>query len=388
MRRAAVAMVAAVMATTVAATWGAPNPDKGSALAQRVQLVFDECGADRKRLSPSSRICAQRRLLDLILKSARVSTFVPALASAIHDLPGPIDANCHIYFHWIGRNFGATAKVTLGNLQRVLPATNDPSCPAGFAHGVLTSIGDRLIVAGPKRVLSACMRSHTRYEEYSCVHGLGHAYMRLFSADTKVALSWCSKIGSLAADCAQGVFHDYWFQIHGVDNTRRVRGVTPRAVCLRQNQDFVRPCWYRVFMEFPPRRPIRNPADLERLCQGLKGIQRGGCITAASAVASPDPVGQLLGCTRLNVRDQIDCVRGVNVPAVMDKPLGVQLNLAEACSQFRSQRDACFRWLGKTLNVVTNGRFVTTGCVALYPRDRRSCIAGAATMEAALETFS
>jgi hypothetical protein len=324
-----------------------------------------------------------------MLHGRQSSTFVPRLTEAIHHAGGPIDASCHILFHWIGRNYGVQAHLTLARLQYYLPRTNDPTCPAGFAHGLLTALGGQLIVAGPKKVLALCAGSPTRYERYSCVHGLGHAYMRLFSEQLPYALAQCSKLGGQAPDCAQGVFHDYWFSMHGVDNTKKSGVIeTPRQVCARQRAAYVLPCWYRVFMEFPPAKAIKHPADLERLCTGLAGLQHDGCITGASAVASPDPFDQIRGCTRLPTRDAEACVRGVGVPEIMTKPLGVQLNLIETCGEFRAARPSCFSWLGRTLNVVTNGRFERVGCPALYPLDRRACLAGARRINDALVTFS
>jgi hypothetical protein len=45
----------------------------------------------------------------------------------------------------------------------------------------------------------------------------------------------------------------------------------------------------------------------------------------------------------------------------------------------------CYRWIGRTLAVVTNGRF---NCGALSGRARTSCAAGAREKDAALVTFS
>lgn len=363
----------------------APSHD----LDRTVAHLFSRCGAAKPPLSPSARLCAQRGLVSLILAGGSPSHFVPKLAASIHRAGGPFDRNCHIYFHWIGRQYGQAAHVTLAGLQHVLPASNDPSCPAGFAHGVLTAIGNSLIMAGPRRVLATCHKGATRYERYSCIHGLGHAYMRMFSEEIPLALRQCGMLGAESVDCAQGVFHDYWFSIHRVDDTSRPVGeLRPAKVCERQLPKYVRPCWYRVFMEFPPRPPIRHPADLEHLCAREVGLQHHACITGASAVASPSPTDQLLGCAHIPRGDELDCVRGVDVPAVMGRPLGVQLNLAEACSQLPRIRAACFQWLGRTLNVVTNGHFRVRGCSALYRRDAANCIKGARAYEQPLVTFS
>ena len=49
----------------------------------------------------------------------------------------------------------------------------------------------------------------------------------------------------------------------------------------------------------------------------------------------------------------------------------------------------CYRWLGKTLGVVSDGKFRTTGCPELpNAAARRACVAGVKSMEGPLVTFS
>jgi hypothetical protein len=52
-------------------------------------------------------------------------------------------------------------------------------------------------------------------------------------------------------------------------------------------------------------------------------------------------------------------------------------------------RAACYRWLGKTLAVLTDGEFARTGCPQLVDEDaRRECRAGARRLDEPLVTFS
>jgi hypothetical protein len=52
-------------------------------------------------------------------------------------------------------------------------------------------------------------------------------------------------------------------------------------------------------------------------------------------------------------------------------------------------RAACFRWLGETLAVLTNGTFARSGCPRLGTAGaRRLCSEGARTVDDALVTFS
>src|SRR5215213_960624 len=62
-------------------------------------------------------------------------------------------------------------------------------------------------------------RARTRYQRYSCVHGFGHAFSRIYNAGLEPALHLCHALGERAApDCAQGAYHDYWFAIEGLDD--------------------------------------------------------------------------------------------------------------------------------------------------------------------------
>jgi hypothetical protein len=66
------------------------------------------------------------------------------------------------------------------------------------------------------------------------------------------------------------------------------------------------------------------------------------------------------------------------------------VRLIGRCDRFRAAaRAACYAWLGKALAVLTDGRFARDGCPRLETAAaRRECLAGAATMDDALVTFS
>jgi hypothetical protein len=182
-----------------------------------------------------------------------------------------------------------------------------------------------------------------------------------------------------APDCAQGVFHDYWISLRGADGTTQPRKAvtSPRVLC-DGRYTFVRPCWYRYFLERPIGLPIRNAADLRRTCRGLTGVQRFGCISGATLELSTDPFEQMRVCARLLGLDARACVRGVADQALAGEPRR-QLELIRMC-----RTSDCYAWLGRTLSVVTNGGF---RCRALA-RGRGACETGASRMRDALVTFS
>jgi len=178
--------------------------------------------------------------------------------------------------------------------------------------------------------------------------------------------------------------------VAGLDGTRRPAGVTtPRKLCGAQPSRFVRACWYRALLERPPAKPPASAADLLATCRGLSRLQHAGCVTGASLIRSSDPLEQLRTCAALAAVDAAACIRGVRVPAYATAPFKTKLALIRACANVQSAQRACYAWLGKALNVVTNGSFVTRGCPRLrYPGTRATCTRGAHSYNGALETFS
>ena len=108
-------------------------------------------------------------------------------------------------------------------------------------------------------------------------------------------------------------------------------------------------------------------------------------------IGPPDPAAQLLICAGLSRgSDAESCVRGVKVQNLLDYPTSAHVDLISRCAVFvGAPRAACLRWLGKTLAVLTDGKFARRGCPRLGSASaRRLCLEGARTMEEALVTFS
>jgi hypothetical protein len=361
--------------------------DTGPAVEAAVRLCDPGDGSSLAR----ARECYQRRLLALVSAGGEPATELPQVDAAVEREGGYLADNCHILMHWVGRNYALEHHVTLGTLQRYLPRTNDPGCSAGFAHGLISALGSSISRLDPRSVAAACARSATRYQAYSCVHGLGHAYMRAYNEELPLALRMCGRLPRAdVVDCAQGAFHDYWFAATGTDGLfPRGRTASPRVLCGRQAQRFVRACWYRAFMESPPNRALNTPADLAAVCSGLRSLQREGCITGASAIFNSGlPDRQVTGCASLAPTDRVACARGVATQDLTARPLGAKVHLVALCDRFGRQRSGCVAWLAKALNVDTDGAFRAAGCPGLPVRDRAACRAGAASWRGPLETFS
>ncbi len=336
--------------------------------------------------------CLARELYRVIAPLDDTASLLPRVDRIVGRSNGLLAGMCHVVMHEVGRRYGADRKLTLATLQDYLPRSNDPGCSGGFAHGLITSLGKDAAV-GPQAA-ATCERLATRYREYTCVHGLGHAYMRLYNESLLIALRSCEKLGArLAPDCGQGAFHDYWFSLSGVDQTHRpTNAVTsPRVLCGAQRPRFVRACWYRVYLERDPGRPLADAADLNALCSGLAGLQRSGCVTAGSVVmGGSDPYLHLARCRPFSGSDVQACVRGVGAETLALRPLGAQVRLVDGCRAFgrSAERDACASWLSTALSVASDGRFAQGGCAAVEPFARAACRAGVARTDQPLETFS
>ena len=321
------------------------------------------------------------RLLRLdIERSGDPARELPRIDKRVAAVGGPVEAGCHVLMHEVGREYGRDHHVTLSTLQRYVPRSNNPNCSAGFGMGLVMYLGPQILASGGGAAVHACATLPTRYRQYTCVHGLGHALLRAYHGALGEAVQACRRLQArYAPDCAQGVFHDYWISLRGDDGTTQPRKAitSPRVLC-DGRYGYVRACWYRYFLERPIGLPIRGGGDLRRTCRGLAGVQRFGCISGATLELSSDPFEQMRVCMHMRGLDARACVRGVADQALAGEPRRQQ-SLIRMC-----RTSDCFAWLGRTLAVVTNGGF---RCAALT-RGRSACESGAAHMRDALVTFS
>ena len=335
--------------------------------------------------------CYARKFLAIINRSGNPATELPRIDARVHQAGGFLEAACHPIMHIVGRAWAKQHHLTLENLYRYVPRSNDPGCSAGFGMGMAMYLGPTLVLH-PRSVLATCDRLPTRFRRYTCIHGSGHAFMRGFHSQLADAIHACIMLGPTnAPDCAQGAFHDYWISLSGGDGTTRPKSTDASPTSLCGHYEFVRPCWYRFFWEREPGTHVRHASDMIRLCRGLVRLQRAGCISGASLLMSRElePEDHARACGDLSGTDTLNCLRGVDVPLVAGNRFR-QLDLIRTCNGLPSTtRTGCFSWFGRTLAVVTDGRFGRAGCHALAaPHARASCLAGAARMNRPLATFS
>lgn len=383
--------VAVIAAAGTATALLVSQPDEGKGVRAARVVDPEQC---RRLADDEARACYARAFRAMVKTGEAPGPVVETIADMAWSQGGFLLENCHGVMHAVGRHYARDTGVTLATLMRYLPKSNDPGCPAGFAHGLVTAVAPDIDPSEPREAAAVCADAGTRYRRYSCTHGFGHAFMRIYADQLRPALGLCRALGPGAApDCAQGAYHDYWFAVIGADDTTKPeRPVTdPRRLCGAQPVAFVRPCWYRAFVDNRPGIRVESADDLDALCDGLAGLQREACITAASVIGPPDPAAQLLICAGLATpSDAANCVRGTKVQNLLGYPTSAYVDLISRCAVFTgTPRAACFRWLGKTLAVLTDGDFAKAGCPRLDSAPaRRHCRAGAATMDAALVTFS
>jgi hypothetical protein len=369
-----VALLAAVLLALVGAAPGGAAP-------QRPWLW--QC--EQIGLAPAKDACYERMLLQDIDRSGDPATELPKIDARARAAGGFLYGSCHAYMHVVGRAWAREHHLTLERLQDVVPRSNDPNCSAGFGMGLVMGLGPQIIATGGKSALKTCDGLPTRMRQFTCVHSLGHALMRGYHESLWLAVGACRRLGpSAAPDCAQGAFHDYWIALRGADETTTpLNAVTsPRKLCgERDYRAFAVQCWYRYWVEKLPAPILSSAADVLRVCRGLTGGERVGCVAGAEKAVDDTPVGQARMCTRMNAADGLACLRGVANQAYAGQP-GRERGLFAVCRRMAAPA-GCASWFGRTFNALENGRFRCVGG-ALHA----ACVAGARQWRAPLVTFA
>jgi hypothetical protein len=385
---AALVLVAAVALAVTQAGTSATVPVPDAQVAGNTTGFLSECVSlpEKKMVR-----CYTRGLLDAVEQAGDPSRGVPKIDGQVHEVGGFLEAACHSLMHEVGRTWAERHGVTIETLFKYVPRSNDPGCSGGFGMGMAMYLGPKLI-EDPESILMACGKLPTRFREYTCVHGAGHAFMRGYHGSLGPSVGACKALGPVRApDCSQGAFHDYWISLGGGDGTEAASSAdsSPESVC--GAYEFKRPCWFRYFWERKASTRVYEPADILGLCGKLEKLDRAGCISGASLNMSRerDPVDHARTCAGLEGTDTYNCLRGVNVPA-LDGKIFEQLRLVNTCADLpTTTRSWCYGWFGRTLSVLTDGEFGGSGCAKLEPEHAIvSCRAGAARMSRPLRTFS
>ena len=292
-RRAVIAGVAALVlvALAVAAVVLARSDD------EEATPRLADC---RSALSAAeTRDCYERTFAALVRRADDPRDAVERIGDAAWAEGGFLLANCHGLMHPVGRTYAQGARRHARDADGLLPRSNDPGCAAGFAHGLVTGVAPQIDVRRPRAAVAVC--DETRRVTSATAASTASATRSCASATSGSGPRSGSAARSAveAPDCAQGAFHDFWLAVRGADGVRAPAGAErdPRVLCSGQADEFVAPCWYRGFVDNrPPGIVVTLPADVERLCDGLSGVHRSGCVTAASVIGPPEPDAQLILC--------------------------------------------------------------------------------------------
>jgi hypothetical protein len=336
-------------------------------------------------LAQAKDTCYERMLLQDIDRSGDPATELPKIDRRARAAGGYLYASCHAYMHVVGRAWAREHHLTLERLQDVVPRSNDPNCSAGFGMGLVMGLGPQIIRTGGKSALRTCNRLPTRMRQFTCVHSLGHALMRGYHESLWLAVGACKRLGpSAAPDCAQGAFHDYWIALRGADEATVPQRVvsSPRKLCAEADfRAFAVQCWYRYWVEKLPAPVFSSTADVLRVCRGLSGGERVGCIAGAEKAVDDTPAAQARICTTMTAADGLACLRGVANQAYAGRPARERA-LFSVCRRMAAP-GGCASWFGRTFNVLENGRSRCVG--GALPA---ACGAGARRWREPLVTFS
>ena len=272
-------------------------------------------------------------------------------------------SSCHGVMHTVGRTYAlARGAVALGPPGRCSPRSR-PRVQRRLRPRPRHGRGPSLDVREPRKAgegaptratVPALQLRPRPSATRSCVS----------TATARAALGLCRALGEPAPDCAQGAYHDYWFAVVGADDAELPAWrCAIRAFCARSAGGVVRPCGNRAFVDDRPagivvdsRSTSRCSAATSPACNGrdaspqwsvigppdrrcnsaLRGARaRGGCGAASAA------------------RRCRTCSASRRQRSSTDRP----------CELFTgATRAACYRWLGKTIAVVTDGDFADSGC--------------------------
>src|SRR5262245_38732199 len=140
MVRNAFVVLAVLVAAPVALAGGGPEGPKlgyGAQVREARPVLFCKTFEGR---AATQRSCLVRQLLRLVETTNDPADELPRIDRYARSTSGLLGI-CHGIMHSVGIRFAAARKLTLGDLNKVLPRSNDPGCSAGFAHGMIIYLG-------------------------------------------------------------------------------------------------------------------------------------------------------------------------------------------------------------------------------------------------------
>lgn len=197
----------AVLAASPVRYVDAPDPSRDAVSSWREKLSTCLPEVDTQEYYSGEEI--QTCLLN-IFKNAAVKLETQSLAAALSELivERPLlGLPCHAPAHLIGDTI---LKAAGGDIAKALSTHDNPSCEAGFIHGMI----DAFAVTNPSpaefaRLVVACESQANTLMLHYCTHGVGHAAW-ILTLDGEKASRYCALLRTPdgRAQCGEGVMMD------------------------------------------------------------------------------------------------------------------------------------------------------------------------------------
>ena len=127
-----------------------------------------------------------------------------------------------------------------------------------------------------------------------------------------------------------------------------------------------------------------------RECKGLNGVQRSGCVSPRCSSSRTIRSPRWTSASRCGVPPPPTACAACACPTSTRARATSRCGFIRRCANvWHGSQNACYRWMGMALNVVTNGEFKDDGCSELlFDATRDACKDGAGAYDGPLETFS
>lgn len=250
--------------------------------------------------------CISAAVSKEIDKKKNPATFLTVVDNRVMQGDPKLIIFCHTAMHKSGRDFVFKNKLTLADLERYTPRSDNSNCPAGFTHGMISAIG--INRSNAAELLKTCARQKTRSEQYSCAHGVGHSFNRFYENDVAKTAKACLALESKTAQswCAQGMYHDYFIATSGglYSRSEIKKEKETLRVCQDGPRDFLSECYFRLF-QAENRPEVRDSRILKSLCPR----DREDCIRgAATSTVRDNNIVNV--CSELREKDALACLSG------------------------------------------------------------------------------
>lgn len=162
-----------------------------------------------------------------------------------------VKSECHQLMHVVGR-----ASYAHYNDLGTAFAHGDQFCWSGFYHGIMEQISDQkgydFIIKHADSICQPVAQRYKRYSfnDYNCVHGLGHGFMEVLSGDLFKSLTACDSMSDNwdRSSCYGGVFMQNIMNVQGPEgydptNYQYLKADQPMYPCTAVDDKYKEQCY-------------------------------------------------------------------------------------------------------------------------------------------------